>query len=131
MKVITGSQTRVWTFSTMKVCTVSSVEGETAAQLCPSGVSTSRDAAMVRVTSSTAMMTATASASVAISLNRKRNMTILWPGAFGCGFDLTHMAAASVLQRPWRQEMTLRRGNGRLPSAIDEPYAKNAAGDRA
>ena len=61
----------------MKRCTVSSVDGDTPSQLWPSGVSTSREAAMVRVTSSTAMMTATASAKVAISLNRKRNIAIL------------------------------------------------------
>ena len=74
---MTGFQTSGCALSMMKDCTRSSVEGETLSQLSPSGVSTSREAAIVRVTSSTAMMTATASAKVAISRNRKRNIAIL------------------------------------------------------
>ena len=55
-----------------KACAAASVSGETVIQLVLSGVSTSSDAAIVRVASSTAMMTATASAIMAISRNRKR-----------------------------------------------------------
>ena len=72
MKTVTGSQTSGCALSMTKVCIHSSVVGDTLSQLAPSGVSTSREAAIVRVTSSTAMMTATASANVAISRNRKR-----------------------------------------------------------
>src|SRR5690606_4421417 len=72
MGSITLSQTTGWISPRTNPWAAASVSGDTAFQLVLSGVSTSLEAATVRVVSSTPMMTATASAIIAAKRNRKR-----------------------------------------------------------
>src|SRR5690606_11181214 len=72
MGSITLSQTTGWISPRTNPWAAASVSGDTAFQLVLSGVSTSLEAATVRVVSSTSMMTATASAIIAAKRNRKR-----------------------------------------------------------